>query len=1374
MQFYVYNNNYYYCLMLTIFIVAQQASTFTSNLVLHVQQAMHADVSILTEIEDEDLHQCGRCRAMFSRLADYFSHKQCGTCQKYLDSAAQTSVPASLTDDAHSEDCRETVELESIVRQASSGEDGEMVVHSELCTSACGGLSTVAATGGHIVSPGDDGDAASADSEDLPQSNVSDEVSCCSVAEEQLIVSAAGDSDPLAADEEQCVDNSGLPPEAPSPHHDVAKRLPHAVPPPHQCPQCDFTSKFRDDFDQHLRRQHGLSCHVCFDCSRAFADAYKLRRHQRRHCTKTPTRKKQQALLFVHQQLISQDQHQSIPNFLALDKRSKALEEGGGSVMDAERFRCRMCSQSFSDYDGVCGHVNAAHWSVARPGICRFCGAWFVNPYKLRRHVTSSVHDDVAADAMASFKRQIDRMSIGCTPEALRLLRRARAESLRHLDSGTECTLCGQTFSARSSLLRHRKVIHSRRCVTEASPPTISCQLCGASFDRRRAYLRHRRDEHRKLPVTRAPSATRNCPVCDRTFTRADSAVRHHSAVHAASQQVPDDTDIAVWSLIVNEQQGDHHSAASSTLCFICAQSSPTRADHARHLALFHRVWIPLPDGPVPSGLFDNMPAIPPSLRNIDDALAATQTQRICRQSGKSVEQSVPATSTRYARRGCQSSGWDCPYCQQAPPFDSLNALYRHKVDYHRLEPVFRCVETTCRLTLRTLIDYESHVTSSGHSQASFICSVCNEHCVDLVTLRSHHVFAHRVRQRRYHAQSASGCASILCDQCGRTFSQRSSLTRHHSVVHKRESESCRRYACLQCDQRFMKREHLQRHVVSRHATARPYVCRAAGCGRAFKRKDKLQEHYRCHGTDRLFTCSVCSRTYRQRDGLRVHERSHSRPTLATDHRVRRRNCRRCPATFTLATKLAEHLRMVHGRGAGKDVYAHRCDICGKTFPRPERMRRHAEREHKVPADWSHRCSVCGKGFAGLHSYEVHVARHHVDNGCGRVQRSATQRRSKPAKTMAEASARVIVASSVATASCDVTRASGCTERQTDEPHHFNRFFVPSTPSGFRQRQCQLSELRRLNAQTTSLDPLHCSASSQHVTTDRLETNHHERRISFDPLPYLHHPARANNDYSYYTSGYRHHHHPGDRSQISFYPSAPTGFGYAYRAPDATPSTPRGCGLFAAKRTATASALPFGVQAAESYLGGPTIDRTSGLPSAFPSVMPADYSGGSGASGSGSSTVPLRLLATQPPVVPDPPSVGRWFDSVPTLLPPSVDASSLDPVRWPSRHSIDSLTVAPRYRFNLEPPPPSSSSHNQASAMSRCASDTAGPTWSSVERSCLLNCRRMESTGAGLVLGSRRGIVERDYRADDPTSGHRDAGTGMMPAHGMLSLLPPW
>jgi len=242
-------------------------------------------MSVLTESEDEDLHQCGRCRAMFRRLADYFAHKKHKSCQRHLDSAVQTS-PTHLANDVETVDCQtsgdsESTDLANVVRQSLRDwlDDDQLIGDDclHLPPSACDEPDSVEAS-----------DPAT-DNTVIPLSTITEDVSRSSSADEQDVVAVtdtASNSEHVVhvVDEALTQDHSDV--------SDVLTEKVPEAPPPHQCPQCSYTSKFRDDFDQHLRCQHGLSSHVCVDCSRAFTDVYKLRRHQRLYCTKTPVRNK--------------------------------------------------------------------------------------------------------------------------------------------------------------------------------------------------------------------------------------------------------------------------------------------------------------------------------------------------------------------------------------------------------------------------------------------------------------------------------------------------------------------------------------------------------------------------------------------------------------------------------------------------------------------------------------------------------------------------------------------------------------------------------------------------------------------------------------------------------------------------------------------------------------------------------------------------------------------------------------------------------------------------------------------------------------------------------------------------------------------------
>ncbi|KAK3872304.1 hypothetical protein Pcinc_022607 [Petrolisthes cinctipes] len=102
----------------------------------------------------------------------------------------------------------------------------------------------------------------------------------------------------------------------------------------------------------------------------------------------------------------------------------------------------------------------------------------------------------------------------------------------------------------------------------------------------------------------------------------------------------------------------------------------------------------------------------------------------------------------------------------------------------------------------------------------------------------------------------------------------------------------CRPFACRFCAKRFKRKDHLVEHerthtgerpyrsvaeVVSVAAweggvvwnSDRRYACRA--CGRSFKKKDHVKEHYRVHTGEKPFVCPFCLKRFTRGRTLKTH-----------------------------------------------------------------------------------------------------------------------------------------------------------------------------------------------------------------------------------------------------------------------------------------------------------------------------------------------------------------------------------------------------------------------------------------------------------------------------------------------------------------------
>lgn len=99
--------------------------------------------------------------------------------------------------------------------------------------------------------------------------------------------------------------------------------------------------------------------------------------------------------------------------------------------------------------------------------------------------------------------------------------------------------------------------------------------------------------------------------------------------------------------------------------------------------------------------------------------------------------------------------------------------------------------------------------------------------------------------------------------------------------------------------------------------TFRPFKC--THCGKAFRDKDKLEQHLRVHGRDAYtFSCHVCTKSFMSDSALEDHLLMH------TDSRSF--SCILCPETFERLDLLKEHVRVHEVDGS------YSCPACKKMF----------------------------------------------------------------------------------------------------------------------------------------------------------------------------------------------------------------------------------------------------------------------------------------------------------------------------------------------------------------------------------------------------------------------------------------------------------
>uniref|UniRef100_A0AAQ5X2G8 PR domain zinc finger protein 10 n=1 Tax=Amphiprion ocellaris TaxID=80972 RepID=A0AAQ5X2G8_AMPOC len=167
----------------------------------------------------------------------------------------------------------------------------------------------------------------------------------------------------------------------------------------------------------------------------------------------------------------------------------------------------------------------------------------------------------------------------------------------------------------------------------------------------------------------------------------------------------------------------------------------------------------------------------------------------------------------------------------------------------------------------------------------------------------------------------------------------------------------------------------------------RPFKC--PHCGKAFRDKDKLDQHLRVHGRDAYaFSCHICSKSFMSdsamEDHLLVHTENRSYSCLLCPETFERLDllkdhvgvhavdgcftCPSCKKTFTDFIQVKKHIRGFHS----EKIF--QCPDCEKAFCRPDKLRLHMLR-HSDRKDFL--CSTCGKQFKRKDKLREHMQRMH-------------------------------------------------------------------------------------------------------------------------------------------------------------------------------------------------------------------------------------------------------------------------------------------------------------------------------------------------------------------------------------------------------------
>ncbi|XP_074018416.1 PR domain zinc finger protein 10 isoform X3 [Numenius arquata] len=188
---------------------------------------------------------------------------------------------------------------------------------------------------------------------------------------------------------------------------------------------------------------------------------------------------------------------------------------------------------------------------------------------------------------------------------------------------------------------------------------------------------------------------------------------------------------------------------------------------------------------------------------------------------------------------------------------------------------------------------------------------------------------------------------------------RRAKRIRNAALQHLFIRKSFRPFKCLQCGKAFREKDKLDQHLRFHGREGNcPLTCDI--CNKGFINSGALESHMKFHMDQKTYSCIFCPESFDRLDLLKDHVAVHVNDGYFT--------CPTCKKRFPDFIQVKKHVRSFHS----EKIY--QCTECDKAFCRPDKLRLHMLR-HSDRKDFL--CSTCGKQFKRKDKLREHMQRMH-------------------------------------------------------------------------------------------------------------------------------------------------------------------------------------------------------------------------------------------------------------------------------------------------------------------------------------------------------------------------------------------------------------
>ncbi|KAF7663873.1 hypothetical protein LDENG_00199380 [Lucifuga dentata] len=308
-----------------------------------------------------------------------------------------------------------------------------------------------------------------------------------------------------------------------------------------------------------------------------------------------------------------------------------------------------------------------------------------------------------------------------------------------------------------------------------------------------------------------------------------------------------------------------------------------------------------------------------------------------------------------------ESGDYHCTVCDLH--LSSSLKLQEH-MNLHTGARPYCCAE--CGKRFCQMYNYRAHLRTHARTKGDRrMCRVCLMRFVSEEDLKAHQASTHfedefyecdlcklvftSLKACEYHVQFHKNMPGVICELCGRNFSNPKSLARHRS-------KTCNHtFKCTDCPKIFSKKNALLKHSFS-HLGLLPYTCIRCHC---HFRLAKLYRQHKCE--PQRIHCVACLRAFVNQEDFQQHKKD----TGCWGHQGVKKDeirCLECGQRFDTSEELKKH--------AGAHQRVLKCAECGKGFRSAlllmSHMGGHAGQSPCL-------CQSCGLGFPHQQSYDSHL-----------------------------------------------------------------------------------------------------------------------------------------------------------------------------------------------------------------------------------------------------------------------------------------------------------------------------------------------------------------------------------------------------------------